>query len=207
MCSLLFPLYLYILFSANLDIVLLLFLLFLYYYCWRCYCLLYSYYYNDFCFACEVTDHQFSLSGSLYILLDWGPWREQGNGLRSYQAKQSGLHSCITPFWLYSSNYICKIHFQWFLMDSQVERIIADRIKQDSSGDVVPEYLVKWQGLSYAEATWYVNFDWSLVIVSLLLLKEMFLLHASYRLITSINGLDANFYIIVIHWLLTLRHY
>ena len=38
--------------------------------------------------------------------------------------------------------------------NSQVERIIADRIRQDTSGDVGPEYLVKWQGLSYAEATW-----------------------------------------------------
>ncbi|XP_062014865.1 protein CHROMATIN REMODELING 5 isoform X1 [Rosa rugosa] len=43
--------------------------------------------------------------------------------------------------------------------NSQVERIIADRIKQDSSGDVVPEYLVKWQGLSYAEATWEKDVD------------------------------------------------
>ncbi|XP_024986468.1 protein CHROMATIN REMODELING 5-like isoform X2 [Cynara cardunculus var. scolymus] len=34
----------------------------------------------------------------------------------------------------------------------QVERIIADRISKDGSG--IPEYLVKWQGLSYAEATW-----------------------------------------------------
>ncbi|KAI3707690.1 hypothetical protein L6452_26319 [Arctium lappa] len=33
----------------------------------------------------------------------------------------------------------------------QVERVIADRI---SKGSEVPEYLVKWQGLSYAEATW-----------------------------------------------------
>lgn len=38
--------------------------------------------------------------------------------------------------------------------NSQVERIIAGRISKDNSGDVVPEYLVKWQGLSYAEATW-----------------------------------------------------
>ncbi|KVI08041.1 Chromo domain-containing protein [Cynara cardunculus var. scolymus] len=37
----------------------------------------------------------------------------------------------------------------------QVERIIADRISKDGSG--IPEYLVKWQGLSYAEATWYVD--------------------------------------------------
>ncbi|XP_052187845.1 protein CHROMATIN REMODELING 5 isoform X2 [Diospyros lotus] len=37
--------------------------------------------------------------------------------------------------------------------NSQVERIIADRVK-DSSNDIGPEYLVKWQGLSYAEATW-----------------------------------------------------
>ncbi|KAJ9542713.1 hypothetical protein OSB04_029219 [Centaurea solstitialis] len=34
----------------------------------------------------------------------------------------------------------------------QVERIIADRISKEGSG--MPEYLVKWQGLSYAEATW-----------------------------------------------------
>uniref|UniRef100_A0A2P2MEX3 Protein CHROMATIN REMODELING 5 n=1 Tax=Rhizophora mucronata TaxID=61149 RepID=A0A2P2MEX3_RHIMU len=38
--------------------------------------------------------------------------------------------------------------------NSQVERIISDRIFKDSYGDIVPEYLVKWQGLSYAEATW-----------------------------------------------------
>ncbi|XP_010557504.1 PREDICTED: protein CHROMATIN REMODELING 5 isoform X2 [Tarenaya hassleriana] len=38
--------------------------------------------------------------------------------------------------------------------NSQVERVVADRISKDGSGDVVPEYLVKWQGLSYAEATW-----------------------------------------------------
>lgn len=38
--------------------------------------------------------------------------------------------------------------------NSQVERIIADRISKDSSGNVIPEYLVKWKGLSYAEATW-----------------------------------------------------
>ncbi|KAM7497109.1 hypothetical protein LguiA_021523 [Lonicera macranthoides] len=43
--------------------------------------------------------------------------------------------------------------------NSQVERIIADRIGKDSSGDVVPEYLVKWQGLSYAEATWEKDVD------------------------------------------------
>ncbi|ONK67510.1 uncharacterized protein A4U43_C05F790 [Asparagus officinalis] len=37
---------------------------------------------------------------------------------------------------------------------SQVERIFADRISKTSNDDIVPEYLVKWQGLSYAEATW-----------------------------------------------------
>ncbi|MCI10207.1 chromodomain-helicase-DNA-binding protein 2-like, partial [Trifolium medium] len=37
--------------------------------------------------------------------------------------------------------------------NSQVERIIADRISKDDSGNVIPEYLVKWQGLSYAEVT------------------------------------------------------
>ncbi|KAF8112794.1 hypothetical protein N665_0061s0003 [Sinapis alba] len=41
----------------------------------------------------------------------------------------------------------------------QVERIIADRISKDGLGDVVPEYLVKWQGLSYAEATWEKDVD------------------------------------------------
>ncbi|XP_071926260.1 protein CHROMATIN REMODELING 5-like isoform X1 [Coffea arabica] len=43
--------------------------------------------------------------------------------------------------------------------NSQVERIIAERITKDISGDVVPEYLVKWQGLSYAEATWEKDVD------------------------------------------------
>ncbi|KAL3518862.1 hypothetical protein ACH5RR_021451 [Cinchona calisaya] len=43
--------------------------------------------------------------------------------------------------------------------NSQVERIIAGRITKDISGDVVPEYLVKWQGLSYAEATWEKDVD------------------------------------------------
>ncbi|WCJ28910.1 Chromodomain-helicase-DNA-binding protein 1 [Euphorbia peplus] len=43
--------------------------------------------------------------------------------------------------------------------NSQVERIIADRISKDSSGNIVPEYLVKWQGLSYAEATWEKDID------------------------------------------------
>ncbi|KAF7120884.1 hypothetical protein RHSIM_Rhsim13G0216000 [Rhododendron simsii] len=38
--------------------------------------------------------------------------------------------------------------------NSQVERLIADRVGSDSSGVMIPEYLVKWQGLSYAEATW-----------------------------------------------------
>ncbi|XP_025665762.1 protein CHROMATIN REMODELING 5 isoform X1 [Arachis hypogaea] len=38
--------------------------------------------------------------------------------------------------------------------NSQVERIISDRIIKDNGGNVIPEYLVKWQGLSYAEATW-----------------------------------------------------
>jgi len=42
-----------------------------------------------------------------------------------------------------------------FYLLSQVERIIADRISNDNSGNVFPEYLVKWQGLSYAEVTWY----------------------------------------------------
>ncbi|XP_024019941.1 protein CHROMATIN REMODELING 5 isoform X1 [Morus notabilis] len=43
--------------------------------------------------------------------------------------------------------------------NSQVERVIADRISKDSTGDVIPEYLVKWQGLSYAEATWEKDVD------------------------------------------------
>ncbi|KAK6925557.1 SNF2, N-terminal [Dillenia turbinata] len=43
--------------------------------------------------------------------------------------------------------------------NSQVERIIADRIRTEGSGDVLVEYLVKWQGLSYAEATWEKDVD------------------------------------------------
>uniref|UniRef100_A0A0D9X2H3 Protein CHROMATIN REMODELING 5 n=1 Tax=Leersia perrieri TaxID=77586 RepID=A0A0D9X2H3_9ORYZ len=37
---------------------------------------------------------------------------------------------------------------------SQVERIFADRVSKVDGDDLVPEYLVKWQGLPYAEATW-----------------------------------------------------
>ncbi|KAK7304940.1 hypothetical protein VNO77_42834 [Canavalia gladiata] len=43
--------------------------------------------------------------------------------------------------------------------NSQVERIIADRISKDNSGNVIPEYLVKWRGLSYAEVTWEKDID------------------------------------------------
>lgn len=43
--------------------------------------------------------------------------------------------------------------------NSQVERVIADRISKDGYGNVVPEYLVKWKGLSYAEATWEKDVD------------------------------------------------
>ncbi|KAL5565845.1 hypothetical protein UlMin_029009 [Ulmus minor] len=43
--------------------------------------------------------------------------------------------------------------------NSQVERIISDRISKDCTDDVIPEYLVKWQGLSYAEATWEKDVD------------------------------------------------
>uniref|UniRef100_A0A7N0SWY7 Protein CHROMATIN REMODELING 5 n=1 Tax=Kalanchoe fedtschenkoi TaxID=63787 RepID=A0A7N0SWY7_KALFE len=42
---------------------------------------------------------------------------------------------------------------------SQVERIIADRISKEGSGDVTIEYMVKWQGLSYADATWEKDVD------------------------------------------------
>lgn len=44
-------------------------------------------------------------------------------------------------------------------LNSQVERVIADRISKDGYGNVVPEYLVKWKGLSYAEATWEKDVD------------------------------------------------
>ncbi|KAK1402796.1 Chromatin remodeling 5 [Heracleum sosnowskyi] len=43
--------------------------------------------------------------------------------------------------------------------NSQVERVIAERISKDSSDNVVPEYLVKWQGLSYADVTWEKDLD------------------------------------------------
>ncbi|XP_027343155.1 protein CHROMATIN REMODELING 5-like [Abrus precatorius] len=43
--------------------------------------------------------------------------------------------------------------------NSQVERIIADRISKDNSGNIIPEYLVKWRGLSYAEVTWEKDID------------------------------------------------
>ncbi|OMO51280.1 SNF2-related protein [Corchorus capsularis] len=43
--------------------------------------------------------------------------------------------------------------------NSQVERVIVDRISKDAFGNVMSEYLVKWQGLSYAEATWEKDID------------------------------------------------
>ncbi|KAK8515660.1 hypothetical protein V6N13_139370 [Hibiscus sabdariffa] len=43
--------------------------------------------------------------------------------------------------------------------NSQVERVIVDRIGKDAFGNVMSEYLVKWQGLSYAEATWEKDID------------------------------------------------
>ncbi|XWS71218.1 hypothetical protein CRYUN_Cryun03dG0119700 [Craigia yunnanensis] len=43
--------------------------------------------------------------------------------------------------------------------NSQVERVIVDRINNDAFGSVMSEYLVKWQGLSYAEATWEKDID------------------------------------------------
>ncbi|KAE8710591.1 Protein CHROMATIN REMODELING 5 [Hibiscus syriacus] len=43
--------------------------------------------------------------------------------------------------------------------NSKVERIIVDRISEDAFGNVMSEYLVKWQGLSYAEATWEKDID------------------------------------------------
>ncbi|XP_039028589.1 protein CHROMATIN REMODELING 5-like [Hibiscus syriacus] len=43
--------------------------------------------------------------------------------------------------------------------NSQVERVIVDRISNDAFGNVISEYLVKWQGLSYAEATWEKDID------------------------------------------------
>ncbi|GMJ15524.1 chromatin remodeling 5 [Hibiscus trionum] len=43
--------------------------------------------------------------------------------------------------------------------NSQVERVIVDRISKDAFGNVMSEYLVKWQGLSYAEATWEKDLD------------------------------------------------
>ncbi|KAL9234807.1 hypothetical protein vseg_009633 [Gypsophila vaccaria] len=46
-----------------------------------------------------------------------------------------------------------------FKQNCQVERIIAHRTRKDMFDDVISEYLVKWQGLSYAEATWEKDVD------------------------------------------------
>lgn len=49
----------------------------------------------------------------------------------------------------------CHYHFAYCLtLNLQVERIFADRVSKADGDDLVPEYLVKWQGLPYAESTW-----------------------------------------------------
>jgi chromodomain-helicase-DNA-binding protein 1 len=52
--------------------------------------------------------------------------------------------------------YILFITMRLYCLTSnlQVERIFADRVSKSDGDDLVPEYLVKWQGLPYAESTW-----------------------------------------------------
>lgn len=51
--------------------------------------------------------------------------------------------------------YIVHYRFAYCLtLNLQVERIFSDRVGKADGDDLVPEYLVKWQGLPYAESTW-----------------------------------------------------
>jgi hypothetical protein len=50
--------------------------------------------------------------------------------------------------------YTVHCRFAYLLtLNLQVERIFADRVIKADGDDLVPEYLVKWQGLTYAEST------------------------------------------------------
>lgn len=72
--------------------------------------------------------------------------------------KQNSQVCVYDSFWLARIPRYCLLLVTGPKYSSQVERVIADRIGKDSTEDVIPEYLVKWQGLSYAEATWYISF-------------------------------------------------
>ncbi|PPD91623.1 hypothetical protein GOBAR_DD11444 [Gossypium barbadense] len=76
---------------------------------------------------------------------------------------QSHLHCQWKPFFELQNIEVNDVSKEMDLdlikQNSQVERVIVDRISKDASGNVMSEYLVKWQGLSYAEATWEKDID------------------------------------------------
>ena len=60
----------------------------------------------------------------------------------------------LTPTLDYYNFSYCCILYPVLSINLQVERVFADRATKVDGDDVVPEYLVKWQGLPYAESTW-----------------------------------------------------
>ncbi|KAF3668764.1 hypothetical protein FXO37_09357, partial [Capsicum annuum] len=69
----------------------------------------------------------------------------------------------------YSKRVMEDVKYRKSVSRDEVGRIIADRISKNGYGNVVLEYLVKWKGLSYAEATWYADYLWSCIILFVLL--------------------------------------
>uniref|UniRef100_A0A1D1Y7W7 Chromodomain-helicase-DNA-binding protein 1 n=2 Tax=Anthurium amnicola TaxID=1678845 RepID=A0A1D1Y7W7_9ARAE len=69
--------------------------------------------------------------------------KEEGNFKKSLSREEAEVHDVSK-----------EMELDLLKQYSQVERIFADRIGKPGSDEVVVEYLVKWQGLSYAEATW-----------------------------------------------------
>ncbi|XWS52578.1 hypothetical protein CRYUN_Cryun11dG0082900 [Craigia yunnanensis] len=59
----------------------------------------------------------------------------------------------------YTKKVMEDVRYRMALSREEVERVIVDRISKAASGIVMSEYLVKWQGLSYAEATWERDID------------------------------------------------
>ncbi|PKA67000.1 CHD3-type chromatin-remodeling factor PICKLE [Apostasia shenzhenica] len=100
--------------------------------------------------------------GQSYLHAEWKPFKELQN-LTGFKKVLNYIKKANEE-WIYKrtlSREEAEVHDVSKEMEidlikqySQIERIFADRICNSSNEDVITEYLVKWQGLPYAEATW-----------------------------------------------------